>query len=59
MTIVLLVVLGIFAGLVGALSGTGGGIIITPMLALHFGVPIEQAIGTSLIAVITTSETRP
>ena len=55
MTIVLLVVLGIFAGLVGALSGTGGGIIITPMLALHFGVPIEQAIGTSLIAVITTS----
>ena len=55
LTIVLLVVLGIFAGLVGALSGTGGGIIITPMLALHFGVPIEQAIGTSLIAVITTS----
>ncbi|HEX3321603.1 MAG TPA: sulfite exporter TauE/SafE family protein [Terriglobales bacterium] len=55
MTTVLLVILGICAGLVGALSGTGGGIIITPMLALYFGVPIEQAIGTSLIAVITTS----
>jgi uncharacterized protein len=55
LTITLLVLLGIFAGLVGALSGTGGGIIITPMLALYFGVPIEQAIGTSLIAVITTS----
>lgn len=55
MTTLLLVVLGAFAGLVGALSGTGGGIIITPMLALYFGLPIEQAIGTSLIAVITTS----
>src|SRR6185369_6167639 len=52
---ILLVVLGLFAGMVGALSGTGGGIIITPMLALYFGVPIEQAIGTSLVAVITTS----
>ena len=52
---ILLVLLGLFAGMVGALSGTGGGIIITPMLALYFGVPIEQAIGTSLIAVITTS----
>src|SRR5271165_1428152 len=44
-----------FAGMVGALSGTGGGIILTPMLALYFGLPIHQAIGTSLIAVITTS----
>jgi uncharacterized protein len=55
MTTILMVVLGVFAGLVGALSGTGGGIIITPMLALYFGVPIQQAIGTSLVAVITTS----
>jgi len=55
LTTLLLMVLGAFAGLVGALSGTGGGIMITPMLALYFGLPIEQAIGTSLIAVITTS----
>src|SRR5437660_9590530 len=55
MTTILLVVLGGFAGLVGALSGTGGGIILAPMLALYFGLPIQQAIGTSLIAVITTS----
>jgi len=55
MTTLLLVVLGSFAGLVGALSGTGGGIILAPMLALYFGLPIQQAIGTSLIAVITTS----
>src|SRR5207237_1694292 len=55
LTTILLVVLGLFAGLVGALSGTGGGIILTPMLALYFGLPIQQAIGTSLVAVITTS----
>ncbi len=55
MTTILLVVLGLFAGLVGALSGTGGGIILAPMLALYFGLPIQQAVGTSLVAVITTS----
>jgi len=51
----LLIVLGFVAGLIGALAGLGGGIIITPILALHFGVPIRVAIGTSLVAVITTS----
>jgi hypothetical protein len=52
---VLLVILGFFAGLLGALTGIGGGILLTPILALHFGIPIRQAIGTSLVAVITTS----
>ena len=51
----LLVVLGFFAGLLGALTGIGGGVLLTPILALHFGIPIRQAIGTSLVAVITTS----
>jgi uncharacterized protein len=51
----LLVVLGFGAGLLGALTGIGGGVLLTPILALHFGIPIRQAIGTSLIAVITTS----
>ena len=55
MVSLLLIVIGFFAGMVGALAGIGGGIIITPILALHFGVPIHQAIGTSLVAVITTS----
>jgi uncharacterized protein len=54
-TTVLLVVLGFFAGLLGALTGIGGGVLLTPILALHFGIPIRQAIGTSLVAVITTS----
>jgi len=55
MVTVLLVVLGFFAGLLGALTGIGGGVLLTPILALHFGIPIRQAIGTSLVAVITTS----
>ena len=51
----LLVLLGFFAGLLGAMTGIGGGILISPILALHFGIPIREAIGTSLVAVITTS----
>jgi uncharacterized protein len=52
---VLLLILGFFAGVLGSLTGIGGGVLLTPILALHFGVPIRQAVGTSLVAVITTS----
>jgi uncharacterized membrane protein YfcA len=51
----LLVLLGFLAGVLGALTGIGGGVLLSPILALHFGIPIRQAIGTSLVAVITTS----
>ena len=55
MVTVLLLVLGFFAGLLGALTGIGGGVLLSPVLALYFGIPIREAIGTSLVAVITTS----
>jgi uncharacterized protein len=55
LTALLLVILGFAAGLLGALTGIGGGVLLTPMLALHFGIPIREAIGASLVAVITTS----
>lgn len=55
MLTVFLVILGFFAGFLGAMTGIGGGVLITPILALHFGIPIRQAIGASLVAVITTS----
>ncbi len=55
LTTLLLVILGFLAGLLGALTGIGGGVLLTPILALDFGIPIRQAIGTSLVAVITTS----
>jgi hypothetical protein len=48
-------VLGFFAGGVGALTGIGGGLIVTPVLTLFFGVPIRYAIATSLCCVIATS----
>ena len=55
MVTVLLLILGFFAGVLGSLTGIGGGVLLTPILALYFGVPIRQAVGTSLVAVITTS----
>ncbi len=51
-----LVALGSFlAGLLGALTGLGGGVVIVPMLALLFHVDIRYAIGASLVSVIATS----
>ena len=55
MVSVLLIILGFFGGMLGALTGIGGGVLLTPILALYFGIPIREAIGTSLVAVITTS----
>lgn len=52
----LIVLAGSFlAGLVGSLTGLGGGVVIIPMLTLVFGVDIHYAIGASLISVIATS----
>jgi uncharacterized membrane protein YfcA len=51
-----LVWLGAFAaGFLGALTGLGGGVVITPFLTLGFGVDIRYAIGASLVSVIATS----
>ena len=43
------------AGFVGALTGLGGGVIVTPVLTLLLGVDIRYAIGASLVSVIATS----
>jgi uncharacterized membrane protein YfcA len=52
----LLVASGSFlAGMLGALTGLGGGIIVVPMLTLLFGVDLRYAIGASLVSVIATS----
>jgi uncharacterized membrane protein YfcA len=52
--------LGIFAisaaaGLVGALAGVGGGILVIPALTFGFGVDIRLAVGASIVSVIATS----
>jgi hypothetical protein len=52
----LLVAAGSFlAGLLGSLTGLGGGVIIVPLLTLVFHVDIRYAIGASLVSVIATS----
>src|SRR5438477_11349071 len=52
----LLVFLGSFAaGLLGALTGLGGGVVLVPLLTLFFKVDIRYAIGASLVSVIATS----
>ena len=43
------------AGLLGALTGLGGGVVIVPLLALGFHIDIRYAIGASLMSVIATS----
>ncbi len=51
----LLSLTGIVAGIIGALTGLGGAVIITPVLSILFGVPLEYAAGASLVATIATS----
>lgn len=43
------------AGFIGALTGLGGGVIVTPVLTLFLAVDIRYAIGASLVSVIATS----
>ena len=50
-----LVIVGLFAGLIGSTIGIGGGILIVPILSLAMKIPIHTAIGTSIIAVLATS----
>ncbi|HEY7034140.1 MAG TPA: sulfite exporter TauE/SafE family protein [Thermomicrobiales bacterium] len=43
------------AGLLGALVGLGGGVLIVPLLTIGFGLDIRLAIGASIVSVIATS----
>src|SRR5579862_4012556 len=43
------------AGLLGSLTGLGGGVVLVPLLTIFFHVDIRYAIGASLVSVIATS----
>jgi uncharacterized membrane protein YfcA len=45
----------VVAGLVGALTGLGGGVVIVPLLTFAFHVDFRYAAGASIISVIATS----
>lgn len=52
----IIVLIGAFlAGLIGSLTGLGGGVVIIPLLTLVLHVDIHYAIGASIISVIATS----
>jgi uncharacterized membrane protein YfcA len=53
--ILVIFVAAVGAGLLGALAGLGGGILIVPLLTIGFGLDIRYAIGVSIISVIATS----
>ena len=52
----LILLLGAYAaGLLGSLTGLGGGVIVIPLLTLDFGIDFHYAIGAALVASIATS----
>lgn len=53
--VVLLLVLGIFTGVLSGLFGVGGGFVIVPALVLFTGIPIHHAVGTSLMVISLVS----
>jgi uncharacterized membrane protein YfcA len=47
--------IGLGTGVIGALLGIGGGVILVPGLALILGVPLRAAVATSLVCIVATS----
>lgn len=52
---ILLFLISISAGFLGAILGIGGGLIIVPVLSLFLGVDIRYAIAASLVSIVATS----
>src|SRR4030042_168201 len=46
---------GLVAGLLGSMLGVGGGFIIVPILTLALHLPIQVAIGSSLVAIVANA----
>ncbi len=53
--LLLMLITGLLAGILGAVLGIGGGMIVTPILTVAMGLDIKYAIGASIIVVIATS----
>lgn len=51
----LLAALGAGSGLLGALVGIGGGVVIVPSLVIGLGVSMQDAVAISLVSVVATS----
>jgi uncharacterized protein len=55
LVVVLWVLTGVASGVLAGLLGVGGGVLIVPVLAVAFGVPLVTAKGTSLVAIVPTA----
>ena len=56
LTFTIILLLGAYcAGLLGSLTGLGGGVVVIPLLTLVFGVDFHYAVGGALVASIATS----
>ncbi len=55
MTILLLLLLGIAVGILGAVLGIGGGLIMVPVLTFLFNMPVHNAIAISLVVITANS----
>ena len=55
--IALLILSGLAAGGLAGLLGVGGGVLMVPLLLL-FGLNVDQAAATSLLAILVTATTR-
>lgn len=53
--LLVLFVTALIAGLMGAVLGLGGGILLVPVLTIFYGVNLRFAMGASIISVIATS----
>ena len=53
--VLIIFLVSIVAGFVGALFGLGGGVLIIPFLTLVEGVPVPLAVGASIVSVVATS----
>ncbi|MFY9717768.1 MAG: sulfite exporter TauE/SafE family protein [Thermoplasmata archaeon] len=55
--VLLLLLTGVAAGLIGSLTGLGGAVVMIPVLLIGFGTPFPEAAGAGLITVLATSTT--
>jgi uncharacterized protein len=53
--VLVILLVSVLAGFVGALFGLGGGVLIIPFLTLVEGVPVPLAVGASIVSVVATS----
>ena len=51
----LILLVGIFAGIIGSITGLGGGTIISPILTIFLNYPLYLISGISLLSTISTS----